>query len=229
MHGNSPMLGKSCRLARPALFGAAFAGGSSSAARAETLSGPEAHAIGVEAYLYFYPLVTMELTRQQMTNVAKPEGFKAPPNTFASLPAFPTADMKVVVRPNFDTLYSSAWLDLSKEPMIVSVPDTHGRYYLMPLLDMWTDVFASPGWRTTGTGAGDFAVTPPGFSGSLPQASFASTRRLLMSGSSGAPRRMGPRTMTPCTRSRPASRSRRSRNGASPPSRQPAMSIPPST
>ena len=162
------MLGKSCRLARPALFGAAFAGGSSSAARAEALSGPEAHAIGVEAYLYFYPLVTMELTRQQMTNVAKPEGFKAPPNAFASLPAFPTADMKVVVRPNFDTLYSSAWLDLSKEPMIVSVPDMHGRYYLMPLLDMWTDVFASPGWRTTGTGAGDFAVTPPGFSGSLP-------------------------------------------------------------
>jgi hypothetical protein len=157
------------RLIVTALLGASLALSAFPPARAaDTISEQEAHAIGVAAYLYFYPLVTMEVTRRQLTNVTKPEGLHTPMNSFVSLPAFPPADMKVVVRPNFDTLYSSAWLDLTKEPMIVSAPDTHGRYYLLPMLDMWTDVFASPGWRTTGTQAGAFAIVPPGWSLPLP-------------------------------------------------------------
>jgi len=108
--------------------------------------------------------VTMDLTRRQMTNVpAGKEPAYGPPNTFNNVTAYPTASDKVVVRPNFDTLYSVAWLDLSKEPVVVSVPDTRGRYYLLPMLDMWTDVFASPGWRTTGTEAQHFLVAPMGW------------------------------------------------------------------
>jgi len=99
-----------------------------------------------------------------MTNLpAGKEPAFGPPNTFNNVPEYPPANLKVVVRPNFDTLYSSAWLDLTKEPVIVSVPDTNGRYYLLPMLDMWTDVFASPGWRTTGTQAQHFLVAPAGW------------------------------------------------------------------
>jgi len=124
----------------------------------------DASAIAVEAYIYFYPLISMDLTRRQLTNgLAGSEPGHGQANSFSNIPTFPTADMKTVVRPNFDTLYSSAWLDLTGEPMVVSVPDTDGRYYLLPMLDMWTDVFASPGWRTTGTKAGNFLVAPTGW------------------------------------------------------------------
>ena len=149
---------------------ALLGGGLSTPVRAaQPITEEEAHAIGVDAYLYLYSLVTMDITRKQLTNVEPDKvPLHNPMNMFANIGAYPTADIKVVVRPNFDTLYSSGWLDLTKGPMIVSVPDTHGRYYLLPMLDMWTDVFASPGWRTTGTQAGDFAVVPQGWTGTLP-------------------------------------------------------------
>jgi hypothetical protein len=128
-----------------------------------------AHDIAVDAYLYFYPLISMDITRLQSTNIeAGKELGKGPMNTFVSIPAFPPADLKVVVRINFDTLYSVAWLDLTQEPQVISVPDTGGRFYLLPMLDMWTDVFESPGWRTTGTEAGAFVVTPPDWNGAVP-------------------------------------------------------------
>ena len=126
----------------------------------------------MDAYIYFYPLITMDVTRKQLTNTEPGKGgLGGPMNTFANAAAFPAADFKAVVRPNFDTLYSSAISTSPRSRWSSPVPDTGGRYYLLPMLDMWSDVFASPGWRTTGTQAGNFLVTPPGWSGTVPRAS----------------------------------------------------------
>ena len=128
-------------------------------------------AAAIDAYIYLYPLVTMDVTRLQMTNVAasSAENMAAPMNQLYHFRAFPDADFRTVVRPNFDTLYTSLWADMTDGPVIVSVPDSGGRYYMLPMLDMWTDVFAVPGWRTTGTGQGNFAFVPPGWEGKLPE------------------------------------------------------------
>jgi hypothetical protein len=83
----------------------------------------EAQAIAVDAYVYLYPLVTMDVTRRQFTNIEPGKELgKGPMNMFHNVPEYPPADFKGVVRPNFDTLYSVAYLDTRKEPMIVSVP-----------------------------------------------------------------------------------------------------------
>jgi hypothetical protein len=129
----------------------------------------EALALGVEAVVYGLPLVITDVTMRKATNVVAPGGFSAPVNQLLNLRAFPDAQFKDVVRANVDTLYSIAFMDVSAEPMVLSVPDTQGRYYLMPMLDGWTNVFASPGKRTTGTRAGHFAITGPGWTGTLPK------------------------------------------------------------
>lgn len=142
---------------------AAIQSASSAMAQTAQISEQDASAIATEAYLYLYPLITMDVTRKQLTNMPTGSGIGGPMNKFANVAEFPSDDMKSVVRPNFDTLYSSGYLDMTKEPVVVSVPDTGGRYYLTPMLDMWTDVFASPGSRTTGTQAGQFLVIPAGW------------------------------------------------------------------
>jgi len=139
-----------------------------SADRAISVGEPEALQIATEAYIYGYPLVTMEMTRHVMTNVATPDGQHAPMGQFALMREYPTASFRDVTAPNADTLYSVAWLDLSDEPYILSIPDAHGRYYLMPMLDAWTSVFQVPGKRTTGTKAQKYAITGPMWKGTLP-------------------------------------------------------------
>ena len=97
------------------------------ACAADPITEQEAHAIGVDAYVYFYPLLSMDITRKQFTNIEPGKAFgKGPMNMFVNVPEYPPADFKGVVRSNFDTLYSIAWLDMSKEPVVITVPDQPG-------------------------------------------------------------------------------------------------------
>ena len=139
-------------------------------AQIHNLTEEDAHEIALEAYTYAYPLVLMELTRRVLTNVAVPDASgKAPMNRFSHMQAFPDASFTDVVSPNADTLYSSLWFDVSKEPLLIHVPETAGRYYLLEIMDMWSDVFASPGTRTNGDGAHTFAIRGPRWTGPIPR------------------------------------------------------------
>jgi hypothetical protein len=122
-----------------------------------------------EAYCYFYPLVIMEMTRRRMTNVAEgARPARSPMNVFAHAREFPPAQFRTIVRPNFDTLYSTVWADVSLEPVIITVPPIADRFYMLPCYDMWTEVFASPGTRTNGSDGFAFALCRRDWRGTLP-------------------------------------------------------------
>ncbi len=148
-------------------------------AKAHTTAAPRRQArnaelafeIAVEAYIYLYPLVLMDTTRRQMTNVKHPGDRvgRAPMNTLAHIREFPPAGFHDVARANFDTLYSFGWADVRQEPMIVSVPDAGDHYYWMPMYDMWSDIFACVGTRTTGNDAGEFGIVSRDWDLDLPR------------------------------------------------------------
>ena len=140
----------------------------SSAMAADTAQARGVDDIAVEAYIYAYPLVTVELTRRRLTNVVAPEGTQAPMGQFARLRTYPNASYRDVTAPNADTLYTYGYFDVSKEPWVISIPDLKGRYAVFSLFDGWTTVFGDPGKRTTGTGAQTIAITGPAWSGTLP-------------------------------------------------------------
>lgn len=122
-----------------------------------------------EAYLYGYPLVLMDLTKQAVTNVVEPHPTfaSAPINQLGHYQTFPDHTMKRVVKPNVDTYYSTAWLDLAKEPILFTMPGTD-RYYLIPLIDAYSNVFASPGTRTNGTADQQLLIAGPDWEGTVP-------------------------------------------------------------
>lgn len=127
-------------------------------ANAQTPSPNEVREIAARAYIYAYPLVLMNATAAAM-----------PVNHLTHVAAFPDANFRLIVRPNADTLYSTAWIDVSKEPMLLHVADSGGRFYLLQMMDAWTETFADPGKRTTGNGEAWFAIVGPGWNGKLPE------------------------------------------------------------
>jgi hypothetical protein len=140
-------------------------------ASAQSASDREAYEIARDAYVYAYPLILQEATARQATNFAEPTGIltQVPFNQFSHAREFPPADFKGVVRANVDTLYSIANVDLAEEPIVVSVPATD-RYFMLPMLSLWTDVFAVPGTRTTGRNtAREFLVVGPRWQGEAPR------------------------------------------------------------
>src|SRR5260370_5499284 len=92
---------------------------------AVAISEADAKAIGADAYIYGYPLITMEYSRRVLTNVAEPAATKAPMGDLARARSYPNASFRDVTAPNADTLYTQGWIDLGKEPYVLSLPDAH--------------------------------------------------------------------------------------------------------
>lgn len=132
------------------------------------LTPDEAKKIAMDAYIFGYSLITTEVTRVQMSNVADMEGgLRGPMNTFSNVKRYPPGDYRGVSAPNADTLYSVAWLDLS-EPQVFSHPDMGDRYFLFPMVDLWMNIFDSRGKRTGESKAANYLITGPGWKGNVP-------------------------------------------------------------
>src|SRR5271167_1362134 len=128
----------------------------------------EAMKIAVDAYIYGYPLVTFDMVRQQQTNVAAPDPKHAPMGQMIKMRSYPAVDNHCCAAPNADTLYTMVWLDVSNEPWVLSIPDMGNRYYIVPVLDGYSEVIKVASPATTGSKAQAYAITGPGLLGTLP-------------------------------------------------------------
>ena len=140
----------------------------SSNKNAETPGLKEAVETSVDAYLYGYPLITFDVARQQQTNVAVPDAEHAPMGQMIRMRTYPAVDNHCCAAPNADTLYTEAWLDVSKEPWILRIPDMGNRYYIVPMLDGYSEVLSVASPPMTGYKAQTYAITGPDWTGNLP-------------------------------------------------------------
>ena len=140
----------------------------SSETAAEAPSPSEANAIAEEAYVYAFPMMENYRTMYLQAIDKTAPGYGAPFNEFAHKTELLGPEFKDVVRPNNDTMYSFAWLDLRAQPVVITVPEIKDRYYSLQLVDMFTHNFGYIGTRTTGTGAGNYVIAGPHWEGSKP-------------------------------------------------------------
>lgn len=136
--------------------------------RSPSLHTEEAVRIAVDAYIYGYPLVTFDMARRQQTNVAAPDAEHAPMGQLIKMRSYPAVDNHCCAAPNADTLYTEVWLDVGSEPWMFSIPEMGARYYIMPMLDGFSEVFKVASTSTTGGGPQIYAIVGPGWSGTLP-------------------------------------------------------------
>jgi hypothetical protein len=130
------------------------------------LTEEEARETAEEAYIFAYPMIENYRTALNMAVLKDSPGYRGPFNQFTHNRDLLDPSFTDVVRPNNDTLYSMAWLDLRSEPVVISVPEVpDDRYYVLQLVDLYTHNFAYIGTRTTGNGAGNYLIAGPYYQG----------------------------------------------------------------
>lgn len=123
--------------------------------------------LAAEAYIYGYPLVYSMHEISMLPSGTSSIGPKTPYNTFHYARALFDPTNKFV-SPNNDTLYVIAMCDVRQGPLVLHVPDAQGRYYVLQLVDAWSNNFAYIGKRATGTDEAQYLLVGPGYTGDAP-------------------------------------------------------------
>jgi len=140
----------------------------SSRTATEAVTPKEAAAVAEEAYIYAFPMMENYRTMYVQAIDRTAPGYGAPFNELAHKTELLGPEFKDIVRPNNDTMYSFAWLDLRAQPIVITVPEIKDRYYSVQLVDMFTHNFGYIGTRATGTEAGSYVVAGPQWEGTKP-------------------------------------------------------------
>ncbi|WP_319550291.1 DUF1254 domain-containing protein [Desulfogranum marinum] len=135
---------------------------------AHSMGVKEAVSTAMDAYIYGYPLITFDMVRKQETNVAVADGEHAPVGQLIKMRKYIDVDNHCCAAPNQDTLYTIAWLDVEKEPYVLTLPDMGNRYYIMPLLDGYSEVFKVVSSIHSKNEQKKYVITGPGWEGTIP-------------------------------------------------------------